>query len=105
MTQGPEKAGTPLWDVPICTGCGWDSRVPVPENYLACCPDHRYRTPKDQQKRIEQLEFDAERAYQMLEVNGVPRERAKSVANGIDVLIVRMGKELAQAHPLGVAQG
>jgi hypothetical protein len=42
--------------------------------------------------------WEIERAYQMLEVNGVPRERAKSVSNGISVLVNRMAKENAALH-------
>lgn len=31
-----------------------------------------------------------ERAFQMLAMHGVPRERARTVANGIDVLVMRL---------------
>jgi hypothetical protein len=34
------------------------------------------------------------RAFQMLSIYGVPEERAKSVSNGIDVLMTRVGKEV-----------
>ena len=37
---------------------------------------------------------ELERAYQMLECFGVPRGRAKTVANGIDVLATRYRKDL-----------
>jgi hypothetical protein len=44
--------------------------------------------------RIEdELRADVERAYQVLELHGVPRERAKSVSNGIDVLASRFDKQ------------
>lgn len=36
---------------------------------------------------------ELERAYQTLAVLGVPKERAKSVANGIDVLVSRLHRE------------
>lgn len=37
---------------------------------------------------------EIERAYQILEVNGVPRDRARNIANGIDVLVTRMERGL-----------
>ena len=37
---------------------------------------------------------EVERAYQMLECFGVPRGRAKTVANGIDVLATRYRKSI-----------
>ena len=37
-----------------------------------------------------------ERAFQVLEAFGVPRERAKSVENGIQVLVSRMDKQIAE---------
>lgn len=36
---------------------------------------------------------EIERAYNMLSMHGVPQERARSVANGIAVLVTRMDKE------------
>ena len=39
-------------------------------------------------------ECEIERAYQMLSVYGVTKERAKSVSNGIDVLATRYRKEI-----------
>lgn len=39
---------------------------------------------------------DLERSFKALEMYGVPRERAKSVSNGIMVLVTRMDKEVAQ---------
>lgn len=41
------------------------------------------------------LEREVERAYQVLEIHGVPRERAKSVGNGIDVLTTRLGRQVS----------
>ena len=41
----------------------------------------------------EQSDREIERAFQMLECCGVPRERAKTVSNGIDVLSTRCRKE------------
>ncbi len=38
---------------------------------------------------------DLERAFQMLEMAGIPRTRAKTVAGGISVLIARMQREIA----------
>ena len=40
------------------------------------------------------LETEIDRAYQMLEIYGVPRDRAKSICNGIDVLGTRFEKEI-----------
>lgn len=37
---------------------------------------------------------EIERAFQMLEINGVPRSIAKTIANGIEVLVQRMNKEI-----------
>lgn len=47
------------------------------------------------EQRIADLEQQIERAYQQLEINGDPRERAKSVSNGIDVLVTRLAREVA----------
>jgi len=46
----------------------------------------------DPEKEIAALRAEVERAYSMLEACNVPRERAKSVANGIDVLSTRFAK-------------
>jgi hypothetical protein len=43
---------------------------------------------------LEAKENEVNRAFSMLEANGVPRERAKTVANGIDVLATRLSKEV-----------
>jgi hypothetical protein len=37
---------------------------------------------------------DLDRAYQTLEIYGVPKNRAKSVSNGIQVLVSRMDNEI-----------
>jgi hypothetical protein len=54
-----------------------------------------------------ELIAEVERAYQMLEVHGVPRGRARTVANGIDVLFTRFSREIndtrTQAARLGKA--
>ena len=44
---------------------------------------------------IANLRAQIERAFQMLEINGVPRDRAKYVSNGIDVLATRLNREIA----------
>jgi hypothetical protein len=44
---------------------------------------------------------DTERAFQMLEMYGVSRERAKNVANGIQVLVTRMDREIAALRAEG----
>lgn len=36
------------------------------------------------------------RAFQMLEVHGAPKERARAIANGIDVLATRMQREITE---------
>jgi hypothetical protein len=43
---------------------------------------------------LKRQKIDADRAFSMLEANGVPRERDKSVANGIDVLSTRFRREI-----------
>ena len=45
-------------------------------------------------QQIKDFVKDEERALQMLEVSGVPRERAGTIANGIDVLATRYRKEI-----------
>jgi len=40
------------------------------------------------------LKADNERGYQMLEVYGVPRKRAKYLSNGIDVLATRFNRAI-----------
>jgi hypothetical protein len=42
---------------------------------------------------IELLRAELRNAFSILEAHGVPMERAKTVANGIDVLFTRMNKE------------
>lgn len=46
----------------------------------------------DPENEILSLRAEIDRAYSMLEAHNVPRERAKSIANGIDVLTTRYGK-------------
>ena len=41
---------------------------------------------------------ELERAYQQLEAHGVSRERARSVANGIEVLVSRLCKEVTYSR-------
>ena len=48
---------------------------------------------EDLKHELAEAKQDTERAFQMLAVYGVPRERAKYVATGIDVLATRMSKE------------
>ena len=43
-------------------------------------------------EQYEQLERQIELAFSMLSMNGVPKERASSIANGIDVLATRYRK-------------
>jgi hypothetical protein len=43
--DGPVAQGLPgAARLEICTGCGHDKRIPIGPEYLACCPDSRYRT-------------------------------------------------------------
>lgn len=44
---------------------------------------------------VDENALKLESAYQMLEVHGIPRTRAKSVANGIDVLATRFRREIS----------
>lgn len=37
-----------------------------------------------------------ERAFQMLAIHGVPKERARTLSNGVDVLATRMQREIAE---------
>jgi len=46
----------------------------------------------------EQGELELGRAFSMLEINGVPRERAKTVSNGIDVLVTRLSRAIESAE-------
>ena len=54
----------------------------------------RYRQKNDSSlvEKVKQLENQLEQAFSMLEVYGVPRERARYVANGIEVLVTRFRK-------------
>lgn len=36
------------------------------------------------------MEKDIEKAFQILESHGIPREQAKTVSNGIEILITRL---------------
>ena len=27
----------------ICTGCSHSSLIPIPKNYMTCCPDNNYK--------------------------------------------------------------
>ena len=45
--------------------------------------------------RIVEQDNLTERSFQVLEMYGVPRGRARYVANGIEVLVTRWGKEIA----------
>lgn len=51
----------------------------------------------------EALTLQVERAFQMLEMNGVSRERAKYVSNGIDVLATRMRRDIQDSKALSEA--
>jgi len=46
-------------------------------------------------EEIRDLRSNVERAFQMLEINGVPRSRIKYVSTGIDVLATRLSRENA----------
>lgn len=48
---------------------------------------------------------DMERAFQMLESAGVPRERARSVSNGIMVLMQRYDREIAALRSAAPPRG
>lgn len=49
---------------------------------------------EEQTETITQMQREIEKSYSMLAHYGVPKERAKSVNNGIMVLITRMDKEV-----------
>jgi hypothetical protein len=49
-------------------------------------------------KELERLQEEVERAYLFLTVYGVSRERAKTIANGIDVLETRYRKDINAAN-------
>ena len=70
------------------TGCatgGWDMPAEATKRLQYICSTASIL--------IQSFAAERERAFQMLELYGVPRERAKSVSNGIDVLMARMRKE------------
>ena len=46
-------------------------------------------------EKISKLEAELHKAYSILEIYGVPKERARSVNNGIEVLSTRFRKEIA----------
>ena len=46
-------------------------------------------------EEIRDLRSQVERAFQMLDINGVTHDRAKYVSNGIDVLATRQARENA----------
>jgi len=48
--------------------------------------------------RAETAETERERAFSMLSAEGVPRERAKTIANGVDVLATRYRRDIQGAE-------
>jgi hypothetical protein len=63
-----------------------------PDNEAYLIGKEAYLAAAKQQR--EEFEAENERAYQTLGLSGVPRERAKSIATGIDVLTVRKDREI-----------
>jgi hypothetical protein len=64
---------------------------------LTVCPT--FSTPKTYADGIAQGRREIDQAFSMLEHMGIPRERAKTVANGIDVLVTRLHREMdAREH-------
>ena len=55
-------------------------------------------SPQDCVDRLNELERLQEKAYQMLEMCGVPKARSRTVSNGINVLCIRTEKENAALH-------
>ena len=43
---------------------------------------------------LDGLQREVDRAYSMLGMNGIPKERAKSISNGIEVLSTRYRREI-----------
>lgn len=62
---------------------------------------HQAQESATKDARIAELEREQENGFAMLEMNGVPRQRAKRVSNGIDVLATRCGK-LGRIHDMTV---
>ncbi len=48
----------------------------------------------DERAKLVAAKRELDLAFSMLEINGVPKERARTVSNGIDVLVTRMDREL-----------
>ncbi len=80
-----------------CNDCPIDYPDKICENYECYSKLLEFKL-QESEKRIEELENEKERAYQILELNGVPRERAKNICNGIEVLIIRFVKEISYHH-------
>jgi len=77
----------------------WDQRYT--NGHVPVTMEEAARALEAQAKRIAELEAENERAFQMLSAYGVPKERAKTVANGIDVLMMRMEKADHSANTVG----
>ena len=60
--------------------------------------DHLYFTrrevPEDLSEEIQDLRRQVDQAYEMLDMLGVPKERARSIQNGIMVLTSRYDKRI-----------
>ena len=50
----------------------------------------------DMAEQVRKLEAELDQAFSMLEMNGVPKERARHIANGIDVLTTRYRKRTTE---------
>lgn len=60
--------------------------------------DHALIHARQLEREPSSAQAQIELAFQMLELSGVPRERARFVANGIDVLVTRMSREILDAN-------
>lgn len=50
------------------------------------------------ERRLREVQEERDRAYSILALHGVPQKRAKSVSNGIQVLMTRMQKAIDAAE-------
>ena len=61
-------------------------------------PENKFHVVIEAADAIDRLTAERDRAYSVLEAYGVPRDRARNVANGIEVLATRLNR--ASHEPL-----
>jgi hypothetical protein len=83
---------TPLTDA-LLNMHGYNSIPPIEQRYVIMCDHARILETENADLRRQ-----VEQAYSRLELYGVPKERARSLPNGIEVLMTRMQRGLADAQ-------